>query len=76
MADKAEVVTEASVGVTEASVEKFDLTLEEFCTRLSRTDKRVELIGGFHHSEKLAGNVKDSEAAFLGRFQKFATQPA
>ncbi len=52
------------------------LTIEEFCARLSIADKRVELIGGFHATEVRAGRVKDSEAAFQGRFEKFANQPA
>ncbi|MEY8688440.1 MAG: hypothetical protein AB9M53_00990 [Leptothrix sp. (in: b-proteobacteria)] len=59
-----------------AAPEAIELTLEEFCTRLSVTDKRVELIGGFYSSEKRAGRVKDVETAFAGRFVAFATQPA
>jgi hypothetical protein len=54
----------------------FDLTLQEFCTRLSQTDKRVELIGGFEHSERVAGRLKDSEARFANRLAAFANQPA
>jgi hypothetical protein len=49
----------------------FPLTLDEFCARLSNTDKRVELIGGFHHSERAAGHAKDTEAAFQSRFVAF-----
>lgn len=54
--------------------ESFPLTLEEFCIRLSRTDKRVELIGAFNFVEKRAGRIKDTEAAFAERFDKFANQ--
>ena len=54
----------------------FPLTLEEFCTRLSSTDRRVELIGGFEHAESIAGRVKDLEASFAIRFAAFANQPA
>ena len=53
----------------------FPLTLEEFCTRVSATDNRVELIGAFFHDEKTAGNVKDTHAAFAARFTAFATKP-
>lgn len=51
------------------------VTLEEFCTRLSKSDKRVELISGFHYTETAAGTVKDAESAFKARFDAFATKP-
>lgn len=51
------------------------LTLQEFCTRLSSKDKRVEMIGAFHYSETFAGIVKDTEAAFSSRFAAFVTKP-
>lgn len=52
------------------------ITVEEFCTRLSQNDRRVELIGAFHFDEKRNGRIKDSESAFAQRFDKFATTPA
>lgn len=52
------------------------LTLEEFCARLSSTDRRVELIGGFHSDEKRAERFKDTESAYRARYQAFATKPA
>jgi hypothetical protein len=58
----------------EAPVED-GMTLTEFCIRLSKVDRRVELIGGFEADEKRAGHVKDSEAAFAARFQAFVTKP-
>lgn len=51
------------------------MMLEEFCTRLSKTDKRVEMIGGFHYTEVAAGKIKDTESAFKSRFEAFATKP-
>lgn len=54
----------------------FKLTLDEYCARRSQTDRRVELIGAFHHSEKVAGRVKDDEAAFDARLDEFANKPA
>lgn len=54
----------------------FPLSLNEFCTRLSTTDRRVELIGGFEHSERVAGVGKDTSANFEARFAAFAKQPA
>lgn len=60
--------------VTEPS--EFPLTLDEFCSRLSVTDKRVELIGAFHSTEKVAGRSKDVESAYQARFTAFINQPA
>lgn len=53
-----------------------ELTLTEFCIRLSQRDRRVPLIGGFETNEKRAGRVKDAEAAFQARFDEFIKQPA
>ncbi|MBB3017710.1 hypothetical protein FHR70_000750 [Microvirga lupini] len=52
------------------------LTLTEFCIRLSKRVKRVELIGAFEFVEKAAGHVRDTEEAFQGRFDAFIKQPA
>jgi hypothetical protein len=52
------------------------VTLDEFCARLSGTDKRVEMIGAFNHVEKKAGRVKDTEESFRSRFDAFINQPA
>lgn len=52
-----------------------DITLDEFCTRLSMSDKRVELIGGFAHTEVVAGRTKDAESAFQSRFTEFVNKP-
>ena len=60
----------------EKAPDAFPLSLDEFCTRLSANDRRVELIGGFHHSEKASGRVRDTEAAYLGRYKDYITQPA
>ena len=54
----------------------FDLSLDEFCTRLSGGDRRVELIAGFHHTELVAGRTKGREAEYQSRYVAFATQPA
>ena len=60
----------------EAGATDFSLTLEEFCARLSGTDRRVELIGAFFKTEQLTGRTKDTEAVFAGRFRAFCNQPA
>lgn len=51
------------------------VTLNEFCIRLSNSDKRVELIGGFHHQETAKGTIKDAESEFYSRFLAFANKP-
>lgn len=51
------------------------VTLEEFCVRLSQSDQRVELIGGFHFVEKQARRFKDAESNYAARFQLFVKQP-
>ena len=53
-----------------------DITLTEFCLRLSTTDRRVELIGAFHHDESKSGRIKDSESKFRSRFGAFVNKPA
>lgn len=58
------------------SEESPQLTLTEFCIRLSQNDKRVVLIGGFNAVESKAGRNKDSEAAYQARFVEFVNQPA
>lgn len=52
-----------------------DLTVEEFCTRLSGSDKRVELINAFCFVEKKAGHFKDAESNYQARFQAFVNKP-
>ena len=51
------------------------ITLDEFCQRLSRTDKRVELIAGFHADESSGGRLKDAEDQYLARFAAFINKP-
>jgi hypothetical protein len=53
---------------------RFPLSLDHFCTNLSKRDRRVELISAFHSEEKLAGKVMDTDAAFLERFAAFTTR--
>ena len=52
------------------------LSLTEFCIRLSVKDKRVELVGGFEHSERVAGRLKDTAENYAARYDKFLNQPA
>lgn len=68
---------DTSVAAAAVVVEaEFPLTLTEYCTRLSMTDRRVELIGAFEHSERVAGRNSDIETNFASRYAAFANQPA
>lgn len=64
--------------VVETPVEEaeFPLTVAEACARISATDRRVEMIGAFHASEKAAGRSKDLESAYRERFAAFCNAPA
>ena len=64
-----------NTAVAQAAPVPDKVTLEEFCQHLSKSDKRVELIGAFYHVEKAAGRVKDFESNFESRFVAFTTQP-
>lgn len=58
-----------------ADVAVQELTLDEFCARLSSRDKRVELIGGFHFVETKAKRFKDAESQYQARFEAFVNKP-
>lgn len=53
----------------------FDLTLEEYCMRLSGVDPCVEMVAGFHADERAAGRIKDSSENFDGRYAAFKVRP-
>lgn len=69
-----ESVTAAAT--TQPNESDFPLTLSEFCSQLSGSDKRVALIGGFYQTEETAGTIKDTVAAFTERYEAFINQPA
>jgi hypothetical protein len=52
------------------------ISLKEFCIRLSETEKRVELIGGFEADERRQGRLNDTASNYTGRFQAFVSRPA
>jgi hypothetical protein len=68
--------TAAAAPAAAAAAPSEEVTLEEFCIRLSKSDKRVEMIGGFNASETAAGHVKDTEASFRARYDQFCNKPA
>lgn len=58
------------------AVGSFDLSLDEFCIRLSSGKVGPEMIGGFRHDSIAAGRLKDSEVAFAAAFNAFTRRPA
>ncbi len=53
------------------------MTLDDFCKKLSLTDKRVELIGGFHHWMKNERKIRTgTEPQFKKYYAEFCTIPA
>ena len=72
-------VTNAVVKTAEVQASpptSFELSLDEFCTRLSGGSVGPELIGGFYQSQKSSGNIKSTDAAFTAAFDVFVKQPA
>lgn len=72
-----EVAAEAPAEVAPAVAElkEFPQTLDEFCRRLSLTEPRYMLIGGFHHTEQAAGRLKDVPSAYTKRYSEYLTTP-
>jgi hypothetical protein len=61
---------------TPAPAPVIELELEEFCRRLSETVRSPELIGGFEHTQKVAGIYKNTQAGFQAAFNEFVNAPA
>ena len=73
---KTDAAPAAAKAEAPAPEKEFPLSLVEACARISATDKRVEMIGAFHSSEKAAGRLKDLESAYRSRFAAFCNAPA
>lgn len=54
----------------------YPLTLDEFCARLSASDRRVELIGAFAQTERAAGRTRDNHDGYAKRYADFINLPA
>ena len=53
------------------------LTLDEFCATKSETDKRVELIAGFHFwMLRVRKITKETPSGFEARFREYSVKPA
>lgn len=51
------------------------LTIDEFCARLSETDRRVELIAGFHAVMRARGKTKAAVEDYRQAFEAYRTAP-
>ena len=56
-------------------VEAPEISLDEFCSRLSETVKSPEAIGGFHFTERAAGTMRGTFEAYRARFDAFLNKP-
>lgn len=57
-------------------VTEFPLSVEEWCTQLSATDRRPELIGAFASVETRAGRGRALPSAYAKRYAEFIKTPA
>ena len=72
MTEKSSTKPAPAPAVDEAKVQ---VTLTEFCTRLSESVRRPELLAAFEYRERKAGANKDTTEAFQARFDKFLVTP-
>lgn len=66
-------LTKSAPVVTEPSIK---LSVDDFCVRLSETDRRVELVSAFCSVERQAGRVSDTADNYASRYQVFLNKPA
>jgi hypothetical protein len=58
-----------------AETEVAEISLDEFCSRLSETVKSPESIGGFHFTERAADRMRGTFEAYRARFDAFLNKP-
>jgi len=75
MAKNQESPVPAAVATPSPAPTTFPQTIDEFCSELSASDKRVEMIYAFSRDEKKHGRVKDMADNYRSRFEAFATKP-
>jgi hypothetical protein len=52
------------------------MSIDEFCSRTSESDKRVELVSAFFNNERSSGRVNDTFVSYAARYKSFINQPA
>jgi hypothetical protein len=60
----------------EAAATEPNIAIAEFCSRLSESDRRVELISAFYNYERSGGLNNDTFDNYSARFKSFINQPA
>lgn len=66
---------QTTTGLSVENEQEPKLTLAEFCTRLSESVNRPELLGSFEFVERRAGRLKDTGSAYRARFDAFVKTP-
>jgi len=51
------------------------VSLDHFCSELSTTDRRVEMVNSFYRIEQRKGHLSDTVDGFQACFNQFITQP-
>lgn len=75
MAKEPKEKVELAVAGAPDAVQEIPLSLDEYCKRLSLSEKRYGLISGFHHTEKAAGRLHDVASAYKARYDVFLSTP-
>lgn len=60
----------------EAAAAEPNIAIAEFCSRLSESDRRVELISAFYNYERSGGRNNDTFDNYSARFKSFINKPA
>lgn len=56
--------------------QEIPLSLDEFCQRFSKVDRRTVLLGAFHFEMRRAGRLVDTESEYRAAFAAFVVAPA
>lgn len=64
----------AAASTTATPAPSKPIPLAEFCrARSVRMGRKIEILSGFHHTEKIAGRLLDTAANYEQRFQAYTT---
>ena len=56
--------------------QEIPLSIDEFCERFSKIDRRTVLLSGFHFEMRRAGRLMDTESNYKAAFSAFVVAPA
>lgn len=59
----------------DVAVPTITVSVDEFCTRLSATVNRPELIGAFAFDQRANGHLRDTTELFAARYEVFINKP-